>query len=63
MDSLHSSEKYFHLLSELVLSSPESRASFAHISSTVRNMSLEEFDGLVRLAAKNHVILRAFDQP
>jgi hypothetical protein len=59
MNPLHDSDKNFDLLSELVLSS-ESGGSLAHILPAARTLSREEFDAVASLAAKNHVILRAF---
>ena len=58
MDPLHNSEKDFQLLSELVLNS--SGSGVPPVRVPTRNLSREEFDVLAVLAAKNHVILRAF---
>lgn len=58
MDPLQNSEKDFQLLSELVLNSSGSGVSPVRVPP--RNLSREEFDALAGLAAKNHVILRAF---
>jgi len=60
MHPLHSSEKDFHLLSELVLNSSESGVSLVHIPPATRNLNRVEYGTLAALANKNHVILRAF---
>jgi hypothetical protein len=59
MDRMRDPEKDFYLLSNLVLRS-DSGASPINIAPEVRELSRGQFDALAVLAAKNHVIIRAF---
>jgi len=55
-------ENDFHVLSELVLTDPAPSVPTNQIAETLVDLNAGRFDALVELAAKNHVIIRAFSQ-
>src|SRR3954468_1017409 len=60
MGTVRDSNSDFQLLSELVLLSPETVASSTRIADTAQGLSQADLKSLALLAAKNHVIVRAF---
>ena len=52
----------FRFLSELVLTDPASPAPTNRIAETVLDLDSGKFEAMLELAAKNHVIIRAFSQ-
>lgn len=58
METLRQPKDDFQFLSELVLA--ESSALSTHITDTAQGLGSGEFENLAALAAKNHVIIRAF---
>src|ERR1700740_2721040 len=61
MQPAYDSERHFRLLSQLVLAHDSADTS-SRLADAARNMSRDEFDALVRLSTKNHVIIRALDR-
>jgi len=62
MDPLRDPENQFRLLSELVLTESGFQFPPARIADTARNLNRDQFDAITALAAKNHVIIRAFSR-
>jgi Uncharacterised nucleotidyltransferase len=60
METSRQSEIDFHFLSELVLTDPNSSRPTNRIAETVFDMNRSKFESIAELAAKNHVIIRAF---
>ncbi len=62
METAHQPENDFHFLSELVLTDFDSPASANRIAEIVRDMNPDKFEAILELAAKNHVVIRAFSR-
>lgn len=60
METLRQPENDFHFLSELVLTDLDSAGPANRIDETVSNLDLGKLKAALALAAKNHVIIRAF---
>jgi hypothetical protein len=60
METTRQLEFDFNFLSQLVLSDPTSPSSSRRIADTVQDINRSKFESIVELAAKNHVIIRAF---
>jgi len=62
METSRQPENDFHFLSELVLTDPASSVPTNRMAETVLDMNRSKFKSIAELAAKNHVIIRAFSQ-
>jgi hypothetical protein len=62
METAHQPENEFRFLSDLVLADSDSAASTNRIAATVRDLNPAKFEALLELAAKNHVVIRAFSR-
>jgi Uncharacterised nucleotidyltransferase len=62
MQTARQPETDFHFLSELVLTDSDSPASANRLSETVRDLTPARFEAILELAAKNHVVIRAFSR-
>src|SRR5437879_552410 len=60
METSRQPEIDFHFLSELVLTDPASSVPTNRIAETVLDLNRSKFESIAELAAKNHVIIRAF---
>jgi hypothetical protein len=60
METSRQPEIDFHFLSELVLTDPASSVPTNRIAETVLDLKRSKFESIAELAAKNHVIIRAF---
>src|SRR6201993_955270 len=60
METSRQPEIDFHFLSELVLTDPASSVPTNQIAASVLDMNRSKFESIAELAAKNHVIIRAF---
>ena len=62
METSRQPENDFHFLSELVLADSGSPACANRIAETVRDLNPARFEAILELAAKNHVVIRAFSR-
>jgi hypothetical protein len=62
METSRQPENDFRFLSELVLTDPNSSVPTNRIAGTVLDLNPGRFEAIVELAARNHVIIRAFSQ-
>ena len=62
METSRQPENDFHFLSELVLADFGSPAGANWIAETVRDLNPARFEAILELAAKNHVVIRAFSR-
>jgi hypothetical protein len=62
MDTFRDPKKHFEFLSELVLIDSGSTSAATRIADTARDLNRDGFDAITPLAAKNHVVMRAFSR-
>src|SRR6266581_3315760 len=62
MEMLRQPENDFQFLSELVLTDPASPVPTNRVAETLLDLDSGRFEAIVKLAAKNHVIIRAFSR-
>lgn len=62
METSRQPENDFRFLSELVFVNPDSPSSEKRIGKIVRDMNRAKFEAILELAAKNHVVIRAFSR-
>jgi hypothetical protein len=62
METSRQLENDFHFLTELVLTDPASPVPTNRVAETLLGLNQGKFEAIVELAAKNHVIIRAFSQ-